>query len=83
MKHADRARALDRWAERIDPSGLVDADPPVMARIAELAAQRIVLEDELAARVRDARRQGRSWSQIGAMLGVSKQAAQRKYAGRV
>ncbi|HZJ27932.1 MAG TPA: hypothetical protein VFF40_13130 [Acidimicrobiia bacterium] len=34
---------------------------------------------ELTRAVIAARRSNRSWSEIGAMLGVSKQAAQRKY----
>jgi hypothetical protein len=33
--------------------------------------------------IRDARKADRSWSEIGAMLGVSKQAAQRKYAAKI
>jgi hypothetical protein len=33
--------------------------------------------------IRDARNADRSWSGIGAMLGVSKQAAQRKYAAKI
>jgi hypothetical protein len=33
--------------------------------------------------IRDARRADRSWSEIGAMLGVSEQAAQREYAAKI
>jgi hypothetical protein len=33
--------------------------------------------------IRDARNADRSWSEIGAMLGLSKQAAQRKYAAKI
>jgi hypothetical protein len=33
--------------------------------------------------IRDARNTDRSWSEIGAMLGVSKQAAQRNYAAKI
>jgi hypothetical protein len=33
--------------------------------------------------VEEARKAHRSWSEIGAMLGVTKQAAQRKYASKV
>jgi hypothetical protein len=44
-----------------------------------LAEQRDHVETELTAAVRAARRANRCWSEIGAMLGVSKQAAHRKY----
>jgi hypothetical protein len=33
--------------------------------------------------ISEARHAHRSWSEIGAMLGVSKQAAQRKYAAKI
>lgn len=41
--------------------------------------QRDHVDHELTGAVRAARAAHRSWSEIGAMLGVSKQAAQRKY----
>ena len=47
--------------------------------IAELAETRDRVDEELTEAVRSARHANRSWSEIGAMLGVSKQAAQRKY----
>jgi len=47
--------------------------------IADLVDQRDHVEEELTAAVRAARQANRSWSEIGVMLGVSKQAAQRKY----
>jgi hypothetical protein len=45
-----------------------------------LAERRERLDAEMIEAVQSARRADRSWSEIGAMLGVSKQAAQRKYA---
>ncbi len=51
--------------------------------IAELAEQRDDIDTALLDAIRDARRADRSWSEIGAMLGVSKQAAQRKYASKI
>ena len=82
MNHsrADRAAALARWADHIDPSDLVVRDTSALKRLGALAEQRETLESELRAAVLDARRAKRSWSEIGVMLGVSKQAAQRKYA---
>lgn len=77
---AQRAEALEAWADRVDPDELRDAGTGALRAIAELVEQRDALDDELTEVVRTARRAHRSWSEIGAMLGVSKQAAQRKYA---
>jgi hypothetical protein len=50
--------------------------------IAELVDQRHHVDSELIRAVRLARSGHRSWAEIGAMLGVSKQAAQRRYADK-
>jgi|TARA_B100000959_G_scaffold116565_1_gene122696 DNA-directed RNA polymerase specialized sigma24 family protein len=74
-----RARALEAWAERVDTEELVEADTASLRVIASLADRRDQVDDELAEAVRAARSTGRTWSEIGAMLGVSKQAVQRRY----
>jgi len=79
----ERARALEEWAERIDSNDLREADTSALRAIAELAEKREDVEAELTVAVKAARNANRSWSEIGAMLGVSKQAAQRKYASKV
>lgn len=76
---AERAAALDRWAETVDTEELTAADTESLRVIAELTQRRRDIDNELLEAVRAARRAKRSWSEIGAMLGVSKQAAQRKY----
>ena len=76
---AQRAAALEAWADDIDGDDLVEVDTDELKAIAQYAAQRDHLETALADAVRVARSNGRSWSEIGTMLGVSKQAAQRKY----
>ena len=80
---AERAKALEEWAERVESSDLKDADTEALRTIAELAERRDQVEAELTEAVRLARQAHRSWSEIGAMLGVSKQAAQRKYRSKV
>ena len=80
---AERAKALEEWAERVESSDLREADTEALRMIAELAERREVVEEELTEAVRSARQAHRSWSEIGAMLGVSKQAAQRKYGSKV
>ena len=80
---AKRAKALEEWAERVESSDLKKADTEALRIIAELAERREVVEEELTEAVRSARQAHRSWSEIGTMLGVSKQAAQRKYGSKV
>jgi hypothetical protein len=77
---AARAKALEQWADAVEPGDLVVADTGSLRAIAELAERRERLDAEMIEAVQSARRADRSWSEIGAMLGVSKQAAQRKYA---
>jgi len=76
----DRAESLDRWADNVDSADLKVADTEALRSIAELVEQRNEVDEDLTEAVRSARRSERSWAEIGAMLGVSKQAAQRKYA---
>ena len=79
---ARNATALEEWADRVDPSDLVKADTASLQLISKLANRRNAIDEQLVDAVRSARLEGRSWSIIGAMLGVSKQAAQRKYGRR-
>ena len=74
-----RAKALEAWADTVQPEALVVANTQSLRAIAELAKQRGELDAALVEAIRSARRADRSWSEIGAMLGGSKQAAQRKY----
>ena len=76
---AERATALEAWAEHVGADQLVLADTAALRLIAALAEQRDDVDAALVEAVRSARSADRSWSEIGAMLGVSKQAAQRKY----
>jgi hypothetical protein len=80
---AERAKALEQWAERVESSDLKEADTEALRTIAELAERRDDVESELTEAVRSARQANRTWSEIGTMLGVSKQAAQRKYGSKV
>ena len=72
---AEQAAALEVWAENVEFEDLKEADTGSLRAIAKVVDQRNAVADELWAAVRAAR----SWSEIGAMLGVSKQAAQQKY----
>jgi hypothetical protein len=77
---AELAAELEQWAEDVEAEDLVAVDSSALQLLSRLAAQRESVESELAEAVRVARSANRTWSEIGTMLGVSKQAAQRKYA---
>jgi hypothetical protein len=78
----ERAANLERWADDVDSSDLREVDTDALRQIVELVDQRRHVEDELDSAVRAARSAHRSRSEIGAMLGVTKQAAQRKYGSK-
>jgi len=69
------ARDAMRLAESVDSS-----DPAVGLRA--VASLRALVERLEALHVEQAREQGWSWQEIGAALGVSKQAVHRKHGGR-
>ena len=80
---AQRAASLERWADHVEAGDLVEADTGALRTIAELVEQRDGVDTALLDAIRAAREADRSWSEIGTMLGVSKQAAQRKYAAKL
>ena len=80
---AQRAAAIARWADDVQTDDLVEADRSSLRAIAELIERRDEVDTALLDAIRAARRADRSWFEIGAMLGVSKQAAQRKYAAKI
>lgn len=80
---AERARALEKWADDVDGSNLKTADTEALRTIAKLVDQRGEVDERITEAVISARKADRSWSEIGVMLGVSKQAAQRKYSPKV
>ncbi len=75
------ADAAERWLDSLDPSAIAspDADASRLRRIGD--AVRAVARDqaELADAVAEARVHGHTWTQIAAMLGTSRQAAQERY----
>ena len=75
-----RADAFGAWAEQIDPADLEPADTGALQAIARLTDLRREIETAILEAVQHARQQRRTWAEIGAMLGVTRQAAQHKYA---
>lgn len=79
----DAARALEEWADQVDPTQLRAPGPLALELLAAGVEQRDTAERLIVEAVRKARVQGQTWSQIAAVLGVTKQAAQRKFAPRL
>ncbi len=75
METADQGTEVNQLAEAVD-----SADPAVGLRA--VASLRALVERLEALHVHNARARGWSWQEIGAALGVSKQAAHRKHGGR-
>ncbi|MGZ4277668.1 MAG: helix-turn-helix domain-containing protein [Solirubrobacteraceae bacterium] len=67
--------------EARDLAGAVDSTDPAIG-LAAVAALRTLAERLEALHVTNAREQGWSWEQVGAALGVSKQAVHRKHGRR-
>ncbi|MEQ8718990.1 MAG: hypothetical protein RIE08_15380 [Acidimicrobiales bacterium] len=80
---SDQARNLEKWAATVKPGDLIVADTDALQTIAALVDQRDAIDSALVAAVGAAREAGRSWSEIGVMLGVSKQAAQQRYSSKL
>jgi len=72
---------IDAWLDSLDPATIEWKDAAPLRRIAAAREAAEAAERELRDAVRAAHAAGLSWTAIGAYLGVSKQAAHRKYAG--
>jgi len=75
------AEAAERWLDSLDPSAMAspDADASRLRRIGAAVRAAANSQVELADAVADAREHGHTWTQIAAMLGTSRQAAQERY----
>lgn len=75
-----RAEAFEAWADAVDAADLQPLDTRALQEVARLADLRDQVDAAIVAAVCKAREQQSTWSEIAAMLGVTKQAAHRKYA---
>ena len=75
-----RAEAFAEWAQNVDPADLTPLDTRALQRLSKLAAMREDVDEAIVEAVREARRQRSTWAEVGAMLGVTKQAAQQRFA---
>lgn len=78
------ADAAERWLDSLDPAAVAspEADASRLRRIADAVRAVAQSQVELADAVAKARVQGHTWTQIAAMLGTSRQAAQERYGAR-
>lgn len=81
-KHMSDVERAVEFLDRLDPE-TSPADDPVELRRIGLAVRGIeASQDELREAVAAARASGRSWSHIGMVLGVTKQAAQERFGAK-
>jgi len=71
----------EAWLDSLDPKALAspDSDGADLRSIGDAMREVAVSELDLAERVAEARANGRTWTQIAAVLGVSKQAARERF----
>lgn len=71
----------ERWLDSLGPSAIAspDADASRLRRIGAAVRAAANSQVELADAVADAREHGHTWTQIAAMVGTSRQAAQERY----
>lgn len=77
----EAAAETDAWLDSLDPKAIASPDADVSDLRAIGDAMRAVAASDLmlAERVTEARAKGRTWTQIAAVLGVSKQAARERF----
>ncbi|MCY3566652.1 MAG: hypothetical protein OXH27_10780 [Gammaproteobacteria bacterium] len=78
-----RAEAFEAWADSVEPADLQPADTRALQAIAKLTELRTEVDAALLEAVREARGKRHKWAEIGAMLGVTRQAAEHKYGPRL
>lgn len=79
----EAARRFDKWADELDPATARVEDLSDLRAIAEADAAVRHEQARLTEQVARARGRGRSWSIIGAILGVSRQAARQRFGGKI
>jgi dihydroxyacetone kinase len=80
MTMTTKTRADDSGLEVLNPATTTARDATHFRAIISASEAVEAAESELRAAVREAREAGDSWSVVGAALGISKQAAQQRFA---
>jgi hypothetical protein len=79
----EAARRFEQWADDLDPATAVVESAEELQAVAEAAETARRDETVLAERVAAARARGQSWNRIALALGVSRQAARQRFAGKI
>ena len=79
----EAARRFEKWADELDPETATVENTAELRAIAEAADAARRYEALLTERVAVARSSGQSWNRIALALGVSRQAARQKFAGKI
>lgn len=79
----EAARRFEQWADELDPDTAVVQDAAELRAISEAAEAARRDEAILTERVAAARASGQSWNRIALALGVSRQAARQRFAGKI
>ena len=80
---AAAAARLEQRLDNLDPDGIKVRDITELRAIAQAADAARRAEAEIVERVELARAHGRSWNLIALALGVSRQAARQRFAGKI
>jgi hypothetical protein len=79
----EAARRFEQWADELDPETAMVESAEDLRAVAEAAETARRDEALLTERVAAARARGQSWNRIALALGVSRQAARQKFAGKI
>jgi len=76
----ERAEAFEAWADSLNPADLEPANTRALQAITRPVDVRKEVDAAILEAVREARGNRHTWAEMGVMLGVTRQAAQHKYA---
>lgn len=79
----EAGRRFEQWADALDPETATVESAEELRAIAAAAETARRDEELLTERVAAARARGQSWNRIALALGVSRQAARQRFAGKV
>ena len=79
----EAARRFEQWADQLDPETAVVENTEELRAVAEAAEAARRDDAVLTERVAAARASGQSWNRIALALGVSRQAARQRFAGKI
>ncbi len=80
---AEKLAAFEKWADEVKPEDLKPATLEQMGGMAKWINQFEHVSEALVTAVAEAMSRGLTWADVGELLGVSAEAARKKYGSRV